>query len=157
MEDKLQVVHLFLSFFSSQVRNVKTIKATTLSIKISRGFQVSESSGDGRRRRLESRENVAFWGSGRSSNLSRSRSMDFLPQKESSGTKALCALFESKATLQQGFNSSPLLVSAAATGSKTGRDCPLQDRRSHNTPSKDTSIQVCESGTLFYYCIHGSA
>lgn len=60
--------------------------------------------------------------------------MDFLPQRESSGTKALCALFESKATLQQSFNSSPRL--------NTGRDCPLLDWRSHNTPLKETTIQV---------------
>ncbi|KAG8013911.1 Xin actin-binding repeat-containing protein 1, partial [Nibea albiflora] len=67
--------------------------------------------------------------------------MDFLPQKETSGTKALRALFESKTTLQQDFNSSPQLNSAAATGSKTGRDCPLQGWRSHNTPLRDTAIK----------------
>lgn len=100
-------------------------------IKINHCFQVSDSC-------------VAPWGSGRSSNLSRSRSMDFLPQRDSSGTKALCALFESKATMQQSFNSSPRLNSADATGNKTGRDCPLQDWRSHSTPLKDTTIQVCE-------------
>lgn len=73
--------------------------------------------------------------------------MDFHPQRESTGTKALCALFESKATLQQGFNSSPPLNSAAATGSMTGRECPLQDWRSHNNLLKDTTIQVCEFRT----------
>lgn len=70
--------------------------------------------------------------------------MDFLPQKEASGTRALCALFESKATLQQSFNSSPRLNWTSATGSKTGRDCLLQGWRSHNTPLKDTTIQVCQ-------------
>lgn len=107
-------------------------------------FQVSESCVDDRWRKLESRDNVALWGSGRSSNLSRSRSMDFLPQRVSSGTKALCALFESKATLQQSFNSSPRLNSATATGSKTGRDRPLQDWSGHSTPLKATTTQVCE-------------
>ncbi|XP_037643199.1 xin actin-binding repeat-containing protein 1 isoform X1 [Sebastes umbrosus] len=101
-------------------------------------LQVSDSCVDSRWRRLD---NVALWGSGRSSNLSRSRSMDFLPQKESSGTKALCAMFESKATLQQSFNSSPRLNSASATGSNTGRDCSLQGWTSHNTALKDTTIQ----------------
>ena len=73
--------------------------------------------------------------------------MDFLPQRASTGTKALRALFESKATQQQGYNSSPRLNAAAATGWKTGRDCPLQDWRSHNTPLKDTTNQVCEFTT----------
>ncbi|XP_054452432.1 xin actin-binding repeat-containing protein 1 [Anoplopoma fimbria] len=100
-------------------------------------LQVSESCVDGRWRRLEGGEDVAFWGSGKSSNLSRSRSMEFLPQRESSGTKALCALFESKANLHQGFNSSPRLHSAPTPGSNTVRDCPLLDWRSH----KETTIQ----------------
>lgn len=69
--------------------------------------------------------------------------MDLLPQRESIGTRALCALFESKATLQQGFNSSPPLISAAPKSSKTGRDHPLQDWRGHNNPLKNTTIQVC--------------
>ncbi|XP_075954822.1 xin actin-binding repeat-containing protein 1 [Anarhichas minor] len=98
---------------------------------------VSESCVDDRWRQLEGGENVAIWESGGSSNLSRSCSMDFLPQRESSGTRALCALFESKATLQQGFNSSPRMNSASATGSNTVRDCPLLDWRSH----KETTIQ----------------
>lgn len=135
VEHKLQVVHFFL-FLSSQIINVRTIKTTH---KINHCCQVSETCVDARWRRPESRENVAPRGSGRSSNLSRSRSMDFLPQRESTGTKALCALFESKATLQQSFNSSPRLDSA---GTKMERDCPLQDWRSHSTPLKDTNIQV---------------
>ncbi|XP_078120882.1 uncharacterized protein LOC144526978 [Sander vitreus] len=102
-------------------------------------LQVSENYVEGRWRRLESEENVALWGTGRRSNLSRSRSMDYLPQKKSSGTKALRALFESKVTLQQSFNSSPRLNSA--TDRNTGRDCPLQDWRSHNTPLKKTTVQ----------------
>lgn len=65
--------------------------------------------------------------------------MEFLPQKEATGTKALCALFESKATLQQCFSSSPRLNMASETDSVTVRDYPLQDRRSHNTFLKDTA------------------
>ncbi|KAF1383382.1 hypothetical protein PFLUV_G00131330 [Perca fluviatilis] len=102
-------------------------------------LQASESYVDGRWRRLESEENVALWGTGRRSNLSRSRSMDYLPQKKCSGTKALRALFESKVTLQQSFNSSPRLNSA--TDRNTGRDCSLQDWRSHNTPLKKTTVK----------------
>ncbi|KAK5859652.1 hypothetical protein PBY51_021193 [Eleginops maclovinus] len=105
-------------------------------------LEVSESSVDDGLRRLDSGgENVTLNGSGRSSNLSRSRSMDFLPQKEPSGTRALCALFESKAGLHKGFKSTPRLNSAPVTGSKTGRDYPLQDWRSHNTALKDTTNQ----------------
>ena len=124
---------------------------------------MSESYADSRPRKLESRENqlkfenVGLWESGRRSNLSRSRSMDFLPQRASTGTKALRALFESKATLQQGYSSSSWLNAVAATGCKTGRDCPLQDWRSHNTPLKDTTNQVCEFiiiSLLFYSMTH---
>ncbi|XP_062260391.1 xin actin-binding repeat-containing protein 1 isoform X1 [Platichthys flesus] len=102
-------------------------------------LQVTEISVDSQRGRTESRENVALWGGpcslpGRSSNLSRSRSMDCLPQKESSGTKALCALFESKASLQQKFHSSTRLDIKAAAGTKTRGGCPLQDQRGHNSP-----------------------
>ncbi|KAM8728466.1 uncharacterized protein AB9X84_001753 [Acanthopagrus schlegelii] len=123
---------------SDDLRSVDTVEQK---------HQVSESFAFSRRRKLESRENhikfenVGLRESGRRSNLSRSRSMDFLPQRASTGTKALRALFESKATLQQGYNSSPWLNAAAATGWKTGRDCPLQDWRSHNTPLKDTTNQ----------------
>lgn len=141
VEHKLQVVDLFF-FFWSRAINVTTFK-TKIHIKINHCFQVSESCVDGRWRRRETREDVAHWGPGGSLNLSRSHSMDFLPQKDTSGTKALRALFESKTTLQQDFNSSPQLNSAVATGSKIGRDCPLQGWRSHNTPLRDTAIQVC--------------
>ncbi|KAI9518662.1 hypothetical protein NQZ68_035538 [Dissostichus eleginoides] len=93
---------------------------------------------DGGLRRLDTGgENLALSGSGRSSNLSRSCSMDFLPQREPSGTRALCALFESKAGLHKSFTSNPRLN----TGSKTERDCPLQDWRSPNTSLKDTTNQ----------------
>lgn len=95
-------------------------------------------------RRLENRENVPLWESRWSSTLYRSRSMDLHPQRESIGTKALCALFESKASQQQDLNSSPLLNSAAATGGRTGRDRPLQDQRSPNNLSKAPAIQVSE-------------
>ncbi|KAK1879564.1 Xin actin-binding repeat-containing protein 1 [Dissostichus eleginoides] len=101
-------------------------------------LQVSESCVDGGLRRLDTGgENLALSGSGRSSNLSRSCSMDFLPQREPSGTRALCALFESKAGLHKSFTSNPRLN----TGSKTERDCPLQDWRSPNTSLKDTTNQ----------------
>ncbi|AWP04542.1 Hypothetical protein SMAX5B_006521 [Scophthalmus maximus] len=105
--------------------------------KVERNLQGSESCVDSRRGRAGRRESVDLWGWGGSSNLSRSRSMDFLPQKESSGTRALCALFESKATLQQSIHSSPRLDYQSAAGSRTRGDCPLQDHRSHNSPLKD--------------------
>ncbi|KAM7401221.1 hypothetical protein PAMA_005420 [Pampus argenteus] len=104
-------------------------------------LQVPQRCKEGRWRRPESRENVALQGSLRSFSLKRSRSMDFLPQREASGTRALCALFESKASLQQSFNSSLVMNSMSAAGNKTERDCPLQDWRSHNTPLKHTTIQ----------------
>nr|XP_046264333.1 xin actin-binding repeat-containing protein 1 isoform X2 [Scatophagus argus] len=126
---------------SQLVRHYQSCADLRSTEKVEHKLQVSENCVDGRWRRLESRDNVALKGSGGSSNLSRSRSMDFLPQKEPTGTKALCALFESKATLQQGFNSNPRLNLAAAAGSKTGRDCPLQDWRGHSTHLKGTTIQ----------------
>nr|XP_015813209.2 xin actin-binding repeat-containing protein 1 isoform X1 [Nothobranchius furzeri] len=98
-------------------------------------LQVSDSRVDGCWRMQEGRETL--WKSAWSSNLSRSRSMDVLPQRETSSTRALCALFESKSTLQQDYNSGPRLDSQ----SKTGRGCPLQDWRSYNTPLKETSHQ----------------
>ncbi|XP_072219088.1 xin actin-binding repeat-containing protein 1 [Leuresthes tenuis] len=104
-------------------------------------LEASESCADGRSWRPDSKKNVALYGSGGSGILSKSRSMDFLPQKETSGTRALCALFESKATLEQAFNSSPGLNTVSTAGNKTRRDCPHQDRTSHNTPLKDASIQ----------------
>uniref|UniRef100_A0A669B3P0 LIM zinc-binding domain-containing protein n=1 Tax=Oreochromis niloticus TaxID=8128 RepID=A0A669B3P0_ORENI len=104
-------------------------------------LELSESWVDGGWRREDSRENVVLWGSGRRSNLSRSRSMEFLPQKEATGTKALCALFESKATLQQGFSSNPRLNMTSEADNVTVRDYPLQDRRSHNTFLKNTATQ----------------
>ncbi|GLD51393.1 xin actin-binding repeat-containing protein 1-like isoform X1 [Lates japonicus] len=114
--------------------------------KVEPKLKVSESCVDVQWRRTEGRESVALWGSGRSSNLSRSRSMDSLPQRESSGTRALCALFESKATLQQSFLSSSQLNVRSAAGSKTGRDCPLQDWRTYNTLLKDPTVQGTSQG-----------
>ena len=76
--------------------------------------------------------------------------MDLLPQKESSGTRALCALFESKASLQQNFHSSTRLDIKSAAGSKTRGDCPLQDRRGHNSPGKDPTIQVWKLWPLLH-------
>lgn len=144
MGHKSQVVYLCFLFF-----NMSTIKAPALSKEYTQKstavFQVSQSCVDGQWRRPESRDSVALWESGRNPFLSRSRSMDVLPQRESSGTRALCALFESKATLKQNFHSSPRLNVMPAPGSKTGRDCPLQEWRSHNTPLKETTVQVRES------------
>ncbi|XP_071399074.1 xin actin-binding repeat-containing protein 1-like [Centroberyx affinis] len=87
------------------------------------------------------RDSVDRLGSGRSFSLSRSRSMDCLPQKEAGGTSALRALFESKAVLQQDSSSGPRLNMASANGSKTGRERPPQDLKGHSTPGKGTAIQ----------------
>ncbi|XP_078791611.1 xin actin-binding repeat-containing protein 1 isoform X2 [Oryzias latipes] len=91
--------------------------------------------------RSENRKSQVMWGSGRLSGHSRSRSMDFLPQKDTVGTRALCALFESKATLQQNYNSSPSLNSFSAVDGKARIDFPLQDSGSHNITPKNAWIQ----------------
>lgn len=82
-----------------------------------------------------SKENVPLWGSGGSLRLYRSRSMDFLPQKEHTGTKALCALFESKASPQPSLDSSPPLHSTAAAGWKTRGERPLPAGGGHSNPT----------------------
>lgn len=64
--------------------------------------------------------------------------MDFLPQKQHPSTKALCALFESKANPQPSLNSSPPLHSTTASGWKTRGERPLPDR-GHKT----ANAQVC--------------
>nr|XP_043889596.1 xin actin-binding repeat-containing protein 1 isoform X1 [Solea senegalensis] len=98
--------------------------------------QASDNCVEGRWGRRESSESVSLWGSRRSSYLARSRSMDVLPQRESAGTRALCALFESKANLvQQSVHHSSSNLELIRG------DCPLQDLRSHNTPLKNTTIQ----------------
>ncbi|CAJ1071598.1 xin actin-binding repeat-containing protein 1-like isoform X2 [Xyrichtys novacula] len=125
---------------SQLVQHYQSCADPTTVEKVEHKLQVSESRAVDDGWRFESRESMSMWGSGRRSNLSRSRSMDFLPQKESRGTRALCALFESKASLQQSFVS-PRLNSVPVIGSKMGREFPLQDWRSHNTPSKDSTIQ----------------
>ncbi|XP_038156445.1 xin actin-binding repeat-containing protein 1 isoform X1 [Cyprinodon tularosa] len=103
--------------------------------KSEQGFEDSETCADSRWRRLDSRETGSLW-----SNMSRSRSMDFLPQRETTGTRALRALFESKATLQQDYHSSPRLNCLPSASGKTVRDGPLQDWRSYNTLQKETSV-----------------
>ncbi|XP_017276339.1 xin actin-binding repeat-containing protein 1 isoform X1 [Kryptolebias marmoratus] len=129
---------------SQLVQHYQSCADLRSSEKAEQTLEVSENCVDGRWRKLDSRDSrdsrdsVTLWRSAGSFNLSRSRSMDFLPQKEPSGTRALCALFESKATLQQDFNSSPRLNSTSATSSKTGRDWPLQDWRGYTTPLKET-------------------
>ncbi|XP_013864373.1 uncharacterized protein LOC106517879 [Austrofundulus limnaeus] len=126
---------------SQLVQHYQSCADLRSSEKAEEKLEVSENCVDGRRRWQDNRDNVSLWRSAGSFSLSRSRSMDFLPQKEPSGTRALCALFENKATLQQKLNSSPRLNSASAAGSKTGTNWPLQDRRSYNTPLKETLIQ----------------
>lgn len=90
-------------------------------------------------KKRESKENVPVWRSGQSASLYRSRSMDVLPQREPTSTRALCALFESKANPQPSFNSSHTLHSTAAGGGKTREERPLPDRVCNNTPS--TQVQ----------------
>ncbi|XP_014857696.1 PREDICTED: xin actin-binding repeat-containing protein 1 isoform X2 [Poecilia mexicana] len=99
-------------------------------------FEESVPCVDSRWKRLDSRDSGSFW-----TNLSRSRSMDFLPQKETSGTRALRALFESKASLQQDYHSSLVLNSPSTSVAKAAGDCPLQDWRSYNTSPKENTIQ----------------
>lgn len=90
----------------------------------------------------KSRENMPLWASGWNPSLYRSRSMDLQPQRGPAGTRALCALFESKAAQESGPISSPTLNSAAAPGKKTWREHPLQDWRGHNNLLKVTANQV---------------
>lgn len=66
--------------------------------------------------------------------------MDFLPQKEQPSTKALCALFESKANPQSSLNSSPPLHSTTASGWKTRGERPLPDRGGHNNSNTQVYI-----------------
>lgn len=106
---------------------------------------MSESFVDGGVKKGESKENVPLWGSGRSLSLCRSRSMDFLPQREPTSTKALCALFESKANPQPSFNSSPAQHSTTAAGRKTTGERPLQERMSHNNPSTQVQYRFYEA------------
>ncbi|CAM9204023.1 unnamed protein product, partial [Lampetra planeri] len=98
--------------------------------------QTSENLREVQWKRPGNRERVAFHESFRGPGLSKSQSMDFLPQKEASGIRALCALFESKQQQQQNVCSSPQLNSVSAGGRRTGSDCPLQGGR-----SQDAAIQ----------------
>uniref|UniRef100_A0A4W5RE07 LIM zinc-binding domain-containing protein n=1 Tax=Hucho hucho TaxID=62062 RepID=A0A4W5RE07_9TELE len=96
-------------------------------------------------RRLENRgDQLDRLGTGSGSFLlSRSRSMDHLPQRDRApeGTSALRALFESKATLQEDFYSYPRLnvaspasrVVAGIQSSEKEKDRPLGARRGYNT------------------------
>lgn len=95
--------------------------------------QVSASLVDSRWRGLVSQDKADVSGTGHG--LFRSRSMDFLPQREVSGTRALCALFESKTLMQRSSNSLRL---------KTTLEGPLQVWKNHN---KDPNNQVCASYT----------
>lgn len=83
--------------------------------------QVSASLVDSRWRGLVSQDKADVSGTGHG--LFRSRSMDFLPQREVSGTRALCALFESKTLMQRSSNSLRL---------KTTLEGPLQVWKNHN-------------------------
>uniref|UniRef100_A0A8C7KL41 Xin actin binding repeat containing 1 n=4 Tax=Oncorhynchus kisutch TaxID=8019 RepID=A0A8C7KL41_ONCKI len=96
-------------------------------------------------RRLESRgDQVDRLGTDSGSFLlSRSRSMDHLPQRDRApeGTSALRALFESKATLQEDFYSSTILniaspasrMVAGIQSSEMEKDRPLGARRGYST------------------------
>uniref|UniRef100_A0A674ML20 Xin actin-binding repeat-containing protein 1-like n=2 Tax=Takifugu rubripes TaxID=31033 RepID=A0A674ML20_TAKRU len=68
--------------------------------------------------------------------------MDSLPQKEHISTKALCALFESKASPQASLNRGPPLHSTAATAWKARGERPLQDRGGHNNPATQRLTQM---------------
>ncbi|XP_054624076.1 uncharacterized protein LOC129177219 [Dunckerocampus dactyliophorus] len=100
-------------------------------------FQTSDRLSEEGWRGPEGREKAFLGGFSRALSLSRSHSMDYLPQKETSATRTLCALFESKCK-QQKLSSGALLSSspASASNAKRGRDCPLQDGRSHDTSSQ---------------------
>ncbi|CAB1326800.1 unnamed protein product, partial [Coregonus sp. 'balchen'] len=115
-------------------------------------------------RRLESRgDHVDRLGTGSGSLLlSRSRSMDYLPQRDRApeGTSALRALFESKATLQKDFSSSPRLnvaspasrvevVEAGIQSSEKEKERPLGARRGYSTEGtpgrKDNAQRAVQS------------
>ncbi|KAM9791216.1 xin actin-binding repeat-containing protein 1 isoform 2-T2 [Syngnathus typhle] len=113
--------------------------------RMGHNFQTSERFFEEGWRGVKNRDNVALEGALRAASLSRSHSMDFLPERENSGTRALCALFESKAKLQHKSSCSPKLNSSVfARDGKTGRDCPLQDQRSHNRSAQ--KVTQSESG-----------
>ncbi|MEQ2310540.1 hypothetical protein AMECASPLE_010077 [Ameca splendens] len=121
---------------SQLVQHYQSCADLRSSEKEEQGYEDSETCVNGHWKVLDNRETGRFW-----SNLSKSRSMEFIPQREISGTRALRTLFESKATLQQDYHSSPRLNSLSTGGSKSVRDCPLQDGRSYNAPLKETTIQ----------------
>lgn len=110
-------------------------------------------------RRLESRgDQVDRLGTDSGSFLlSRSRSMDHLPQRDRApeGTSALRALFESKATLQEDFYSSTRLniaspasrMVAGIQSSEMEKDRPLGARRGYSTEEtngRKDNTQVCD-------------
>ncbi|CAN9503274.1 unnamed protein product [Ophioblennius macclurei] len=74
------------------------------------------------------------YGSARDANLMRSVSMDFLPQRESGGTRALCALFESKVTLQENSDSSTV-------DDRPGKERHLQTKSRYSITHKEPAIQ----------------
>ncbi|CAG5897116.1 unnamed protein product [Menidia menidia] len=130
---------------SQLVQHYQSCADLRSSKRAEQNLKASGSCVDGRPPRPDSGGLAPLWTSGRSGTLSRSRSMDFLPQKETPGTRALCALFESKAALQQDSSSSPQLSTESTDGRKTGRERPLQDRRGHNAPPRDAPVQVSPS------------
>ncbi|XP_077472233.1 xin actin-binding repeat-containing protein 1 isoform X2 [Stigmatopora argus] len=73
-------------------------------------------------------DNMGFGASLRSVKLSRSRSMDILPQRETTSIGTLCALFESKA---KHLNSSCRLSVSASSVKRDGDNYPL-NQKSHD-------------------------
>ncbi|KAM3605176.1 uncharacterized protein V6R79_021823 [Siganus canaliculatus] len=107
-------------------------------------LQEPESCTDGGWRQVERKEAATQWRN-RNPSLVRSCSMDFHPLREPAGTKALLALFESKADPEKSLSSSsssPRLNTSTGTGSKPGRQRPLPDPRRTSTPAKQTIIQT---------------
>ncbi|XP_028327750.1 xin actin-binding repeat-containing protein 1 isoform X2 [Gouania willdenowi] len=108
---------------SQLVRHYQSCADLTQHEKSERRLEGRENCDDGRAK--GSRDNKHLWSEGRTSRLSRSVSMDFLPQRGSVGTRALCALFESKATEKN-------VVNSDNTGSE------MRTWRSYNSLTKDT-------------------
>lgn len=98
--------------------------------------------------------------SGVNSTLSRSISMDMLPQPDQVGTNSLRVLFESKNALRQDYASSPRLnVTPQAKSSPVshitspGREKGYSGATTVTNAKKDKAHQVCNSHVMFYFCL----
>lgn len=98
--------------------------------------------------------------SGVNSTLSRSISMDMLPQPDQMGTNSLRAVFESKNALRQDYASSPRLnVTAQAKSSPVshitspGRAKGYSGATTVTNSKKDKAHQVCNCHVMFYFCL----